>query len=351
MPATTPNPVPVLDYVLTREFNPDHFSFTTPLSSFINVKFDPASNIAVTTSAAGIKLVAPAGSSITNILSLGTPTAAGQPITSTVSGIASTVVIPATTPAATTNTLAITSGGGAVSTVNGVIATQAIPTTAGLNGSVAEQKQITVLGFDSTGALTQTKRRPLVRWQVFGAADVVSGPTAISTLALAANRLVMTWKQGTAATVAASAQQQVDAVFATNVVANDAISVGHAGWYLITASVFARLLVPSVTANMDFSVLMAFVIRSSMGAVENRFGEFSTSNSGNGSPTNSSLSSSGWDVSACGTQMLYLLPGDKIQVRTWPGGSNAASSAALATFSDFASTAYLTIAEMPTDTY
>ena len=67
MVATTPNPVPVLDYVLTREFNPDHFSFTTPLSSFINVKFDPTSDIVATTSAAGIKLTGKPEKIITQI--------------------------------------------------------------------------------------------------------------------------------------------------------------------------------------------------------------------------------------------------------------------------------------------
>ena len=42
-----------------REFNPDHFSFSSPKSSFVNVKFDPASTVVVTSSPTGILLTLP----------------------------------------------------------------------------------------------------------------------------------------------------------------------------------------------------------------------------------------------------------------------------------------------------
>ena len=59
MPSTSSNPTAVLDYVLFREFNPDHFSFSSPKSSFVNVKFDPASTVVVTSSPTGILLTLP----------------------------------------------------------------------------------------------------------------------------------------------------------------------------------------------------------------------------------------------------------------------------------------------------
>jgi hypothetical protein len=185
--------------VLLQEFSDNTFDKGVLVPNQISLKIDPASSVVVTTSATGLKLVAPVAPATTNVLAID---AVGKTITSTVNGVASTIstaslddegvtlafsagtlqlknsagtVLSSSpipdldaqtltlggTPAAptlaisggntvnlpvvapTTNTLAITKAGGAVSTVDGVVGTQTIAV-----GVLRD-----MLGFDATGNL------------------------------------------------------------------------------------------------------------------------------------------------------------------------------------------------------
>ena len=234
---------------------------------------------------------------------------------------------------AITNVITLDSATGLTSTVSGVVSKQPIPVVAGIDGSVEQEQIVSDLGFDLSGRLVQNKRRPLLREMYSGQAAGVASTAPVSTIAAPAGRLVALWIP----TVVGQEPQQPMGLTYDGA---GKFAFGHKGWYSIKASTFCRFQMSASEdiAGRGWSILSAFVVdQTSVGGslYETRFGE----NSIQSDPvyaSNAVLFGSGYDVVHTGViEPLWMGPGAKIWVRSWVTGVNAASSRAVATFSQF----------------
>lgn len=224
------------------------------------------------------------------------------------------------------------------------------PLVSGVNGAISEQKVEEVEGYDSTGALIRTARRPLVRAMWSGQAAGTSITGLVGTLATPANRIISLWVP----TVTGQQLQQQPVDFSYDGAGK--FSAGHPGWYALTANTFIRLrmALSEDKIGSGWAVLSAFVIDNTAagGSIyEQRFGE-DTITADSSDINNANLVGSGYDVVHSGSlSPIFLGTGGKVWVRSWVSGSNATSDAATVTFTSFNAPSVFGVAELPPNAF